>query len=418
MATKHPATRRRPRTRTNRRRLAGAAAAVVLSATFSACGASPGTLTVSPVSGPPGTIVNVKGNAGAGCVVDKNWFGFNFEHYGELSSGPVTQMTTPVLTNGSWSASFTVPSFLGGSASRGPGAPVAPGRYELVAPTCNGTKVGKATFQVTGGVPRGSATAYVAIEVTPDANGYWLVQANGKVTAYGAAKTYGEAETATPGAGAIPAGTRIVGMARTYNAHGYWLAASDGNVYSFGDAHFYGSLVSERKTPPAPITSIAGAPNGKGYWLLSANGSVFGFGDAKVIGAPNSYLAPYDAIEARPAGGYVVTSADDGAVFLYPGGVLSAFGPGAAFAATLVGTALTPSGNASWEVGSDGGVFTSGSPLPAFYGSVPGENDVLKAPITAMAATPAGNGYWLLGANGAVFPFGAAATLPAAPATH
>jgi hypothetical protein len=357
-------------------------------------------LTLSVSSGPPGTEISVSGNAGSGCVVDKNWFGFDFEPYGELAKGPMTQMTTPIVTSGSWSATFAVPSYLGGSATRGPGALVSPGRYEVVAPACGGHNEATATFRVTSGLPANAAKDYAAIAATLDGQGYWLVQGAGQVTTHGDAASYGSLA-----AGKLPPGARVVGIAHTYDAHGYWLAASDGRVYGFGDARSYGSL------PPsvaaqAPVTGIAVTPDGKGYWLLASDGHVYGFGDAPADGMPNSYLAPYDAIAARPAGGYAVTAADDGAVFLYPGGALSSGGPGAALAATLVGTATTPSGNGTWQAGMDGGVITSSDADGRFFGSVPGENAVLSAPVVAMAAVPDGEGYWLLGADGTVFNFG------------
>jgi hypothetical protein len=390
------------------RALASGSVAAVLSVSCAACGSSfAGTLTVSVTSGPPGTMVSVSGTAGSGCVVDTNWYGFDFERDGKLTTGPATEMTTPIATNGSWSATFDIPSYLGGSATRGPGAPVTPGRYRFAAETCKSHKSPTASFRVTSGTTV-SAKDYVAIAVTPDGHGYWLAQADGDVSAFGDAHAYGSL-----GANQLAPGQRIVGVARTYDAHGYWLAATDGTIYTFGDARSYGSPVTAHKALPAPITGIASTPLGKGYWLVCANGKVFGFGDADVSGEPNTYLAPYDAIGQRPGGGYVVTAADDGGVYVYPGGLLSAYGPGAAQSATFVGTAVTPSGNGTWQVGTDGGVFTSGD--AKYFGSVPGENVVLKAPITAMAATPDGLGYWLVGANGTLFPFGDAAALaPAA----
>ena len=101
-----------------------------------------------------------------------------------------------------------------------------------------------------------------------------------------------------------------MGMARTYDGHGAWLVNSEGHVYELGDARSYGSL-SSAKAAQAPITSMASTPDGHGYWLLAASGQVYGFGDAHLQGMPNSYSAPYDAIVARPAGGYIVTGADD-----------------------------------------------------------------------------------------------------------
>ena len=342
----------------------------------------------------------------------KNWSGFAFERYGDLTTGPVTSMATPVASssNGSWSASFAIPAYLGGSAARGSGAAVAAGRYEFVAQPCQSHKLLTASFRVTAGTPAAAKAHYVGIAVTPDGQGYWLVRANGDVAAFGDARSYGSL-----GAGKLGATGRIIGMARTYDAGGYWLASAAGTIYTLGDARSYGSLGSDNKSIAAPVIGIAATAAGKGYYLAGANGAVVGFGDAHVSGAPNSYLAPYDAIGARTAGGYIVTSATTSVVYTYPGGVASGGGPGFALSAELVGTAVTPSGNGTWQVGMDGGVITGGD--AGFYGSVPGSTIVLKAPITAIAATPDGKGYWLLDANGTVYPFGDAKTFPPAPTT-
>lgn len=377
----------------------GASLVVVLSAGLTACGSTfKGTIRLSVFSGPVGTVVNISGDAGHGCVVDTNWLGFDFEHYGDLEKGPVMGMTTPIGTNGTWSAEFRVPSYLGGSTTRGPGGPVSPGRYEVSAGTCKKGVTATAAFRVTSGTPAGSARGYVAMAVTLDGQGYWLARADGAVSAYGDARSYGSltASSTTP----------IAGIARTYDGKGYWLVNAGGQVFTFGDARSYGSL-SAPEAARAPVTNIASTPLGNGYWLMGANGNVYSFGHARREGSPTNYLAPYDAIQARPAGGYVVTSASNGGIYPYPGGTLASYGPGSALSAMLVGTALTPSGNGAWEAGMDGSVFTW-PPTGTFYGSVTSIGSTLRAPITAIAATPAGNGYWLLGADGSLFPFGAA----------
>jgi hypothetical protein len=379
--------------------LAPVAVAGVLSVSLAACGSAPvATVKLSVSSGPAGTVVQISGTAGKGCVLDKNWLGFDFERFGPPNKGPVTQMTTPVATNGSWSAIFEIPSYLGASSGRGPAASVAPGRYQVMAPTCEKGKAATAAFTVTTGAPGGGAAKYVGIAVTPDGQGYWLAQADGSVNAYGDAHSYGSlpAEKVSPA-------TPIVGMARTYSDKGYWLVGADGHVYDFGDARSYGSLPAP-EAALAPVTGMAVTPDGLGYWLLSASGHVYAFGPARSAGSPRANLAPYDAIGTRNGGGYVVTAASDGAVYLFPGGTLSSYGPGSALSGWLVGTAVTPSGNGTWEAGMDGGVITSGD--AKFYGSVPSINGTLKAPVTAMAATPDGLGYWLVGGDGAVFSFG------------
>jgi hypothetical protein len=369
-----------------------------LSVGLAGCGSPPvATVKLSVSSGPPGAVVDISGTAGKGCALDKNWFGFDFERYGQASTGPFVEMTTPPATNGSWSAIFEVPSYLGGSPARGPGALVTPGRYQVFAPTCEKGKAATASFTVTAPASA-PGTDYVAMAVTPDGQGYWLVQADGGVNAYGDAHSFGSlpSEKVTPSA-------PIVGAGRTYDDKGLWLVGRDGHVYDLGDARSYGSL-SATEAALAPVAGMAVTPDGKGYWLVSTSGHVYTFGNATNDGSPTTDNAPYDAIGTRNAGGYIVTAGSNGAVYPYPGGTLASYGPGSALSGWLVGTAITPSGNGAWEAGADGGVETYGD--AKFFGSVPGSNETLKAPVTAMAATPDGLGYWLLGANGAVFGFG------------
>ncbi|MGH9107372.1 MAG: hypothetical protein ACRDZX_16410 [Acidimicrobiales bacterium] len=396
--------------------MAGGLLAGLSALALAACGgpSASSKLTLSPTSGPSGTVVDISGDAGPGCSPGHNWFGFNFGPYGAPAKGPATGMTPSALKNGSWTVRFLVPPYLGGQSKHGLGAAATPGRYQFVAPACRGHTVAKASFRVTAGPSKATGGRYVAITATRDGQGYWLVQADGRVSAFGDARSYGSlAGAAGPAASVVGPAASVVGMARTYDGHGYWLVSADGHVHSFGDARPYGSL-SGAAPGRAPVTGIAATPDGRGYWVLAANGHVYRFGDARLMGMPNGQLAPYDAVVARPAGGYVITAASDGAVYLYPGGVLSSGGPGASLSATLVGTAVTPSGNGTWQAGLDGGVVTSGD--AGFYGSLPGENVVAKIPVTAIAASPDGHGYWLVNAKGHVYPFGDAHTFPPASA--
>ncbi|TAN24113.1 MAG: hypothetical protein EPN30_07050, partial [Actinomycetota bacterium] len=75
----------------------------------------------------------------------------------------------------------------------------------------------------------------VAMTMTPDGNGYWLVTATGEVLFYGDAANFGSASN-------LGLYGPIVGMAATPDGKGYWLIGSDGGIFTFGDATFYGSM--------------------------------------------------------------------------------------------------------------------------------------------------------------------------------
>jgi hypothetical protein len=385
--------------------MAGVAVTGVLALALSACGGSSGSskIDLSVSSGAVGTVVDVSGHAGSGCVMDHNWFGFHFGPSGQVGKGPATQMAASIVTNGSWSASFAIPSYLGGATATDSGAAMTAGKYEFSASSCKGHTLATASFNVTSVTPSTQASDYVGIAATIDGGGYWLVQADGTVTAFGDAHSYGSLTSADTSA------SKIVGIARTYDGHGYWLVAANGHVFTVGDAHSYGSAPDNAATQ-GPVVGMAVTPDGDGYWILTADGHIFGLGNAQPEGSPAPSGAPYAGIATRPAGGYVVTAANNAAAYLFPGDVAElGGGPGTALAATLVGVAATPSGNGTWQTGLDGGVVTTGqttSTYGPYYGSVPGENEQLKAPVTAIAGSPDGRGYWLLSADGTVYTFG------------
>lgn len=183
--------------------------------------------------------------------------------------------------------------------------------------------------------------------------GHWQVDAEGRVRAFGAARSFGDLT-----------GRRlnqpIVGMDATPTGEGYWLVARDGGVFTFGDAGFFGSTGAMRLNQP--IVGMAGAPDGGGYWLVAADGGVFSFGSATFFGST-------------------------GAMRLNQ---------------PVVGMRATDQGRGYWLVARDGGIFTFGD--AAFSGSTGGIR--LARPIVGMASLPGRRGYWLVAGDGGVFAFG------------
>ncbi|HMK98203.1 MAG TPA: hypothetical protein VK425_11695 [Acidimicrobiales bacterium] len=376
--------------------LLAVAIAVAVGVETSGHRSGPGILSVSVASGPPGTLVQLSGTAGANCTLGRNWSGFEFERDGGLR--PSTEMAVPIASNGLWTATFVVPSYLGGPSPRSEGERALPGRYEFAARACDGRSWATAPFRVTRAI-RSPAPVYVGIVATPDGQGYWLATSDGGVSAFGDAAWYGSltAERSRPAA-------PVVGVARVPDGRGYWLVGADGRVYNFGDARLYSALPGTG-VPTEPVAGIAATPDGHGYWLVGTDGRVYGFGDATVDGGADGAHAPYQAIVARPGGGYLVAAADAVAAYAFPGGSrLEGGGAVVPLSSTLIGAAASPSGKGVWQVNVTGGVFTSGD--ASFYGSLPSDHLVPDAPVTGIAATPDGHGYWLVGADGAVFSFG------------
>ncbi len=244
-----------------------------------------------------------------------------------------------------------------------------------------------------GAAQSGSRT--VAVAPTADGTGYWEVQANGTVSAFGSAVNYGSLS------GQLNA--PIVGMAPTPDGQGYWMVGTDGGIFSFGDASFYGSTGSLRLNKP--IVGIATTPDGKGYWMAAADGGIFSFGDAAFFGSMGGkpLNKPIVGIAADPATGGYWEVASDGGIFSYNAPFYGSTGS-IRLNKPIVGMEASPDGQGYRFVASDGGIFTYGqAPFDGSTGSM-----TLAAPVVGMAADNATNGYWMAAADGGIFTFGGA----------
>ncbi len=261
--------------------------------------------------------------------------------------------TNGTATNGTGTATSTS----GGKQKSSPigGSPPRLGNgYWVVNSNGNVAAFGAATSYGTaaGTSLEGIVTSMAA---TPDNRGYWLLGSNGGVLAFGDASWYGSASK-------LHLAKRVIGMAPTPNGRGYWLVASDGGIFAYGNAHFYGSTGGEALQKP--IVNIAATPDGHGYWLVSSDGGIFAFGDARFYGSS-------DTIHLKKKIVGIVPSADGRGYFL---------------------------------VGKDGGVFAFGD--ARFLGSLPGKQ--IAAKVAAVTPTNNGRGYYVVATNGRVFAFGAA----------
>ncbi len=240
-----------------------------------------------------------------------------------------------------------------------------------------------------------SSSRTVGIAAMPDGTGYWEVEANGTVSAFGSAPDEGSLSSRPN----MP----IVGMAATPDGGGYWLVAADGGVFSFGDAEFFGSTGSLRLN--RPIVGMAATADGGGYWLAASDGGVFSFGDAAFHGSMGGVAlnGSVVGIAADPVTGGYWEVAEDGGVFSFDAPFLGSAG-GLRLNRPIVGMEAAPDGTGYRFVAADGGVFSFGD--DAFMGSTGGEH--LVAPVVGMAVDNATDGYWLAGSDGGVFSFGGA----------
>jgi hypothetical protein len=233
---------------------------------------------------------------------------------------------------------------------------------------------------------------------TPSGAGFWLVYADGAVTATGDARMHGDAS------GIALAGP-MVGGAATRSGNGYWLVASDGGVFTFGDARFYGSMGASHLNQP--VFFIAPTRTGKGYWLVARDGGVFTFGDAHFYGS----AADGRHLHLFPITGFATAPTDTGYQMITRDALLFNFGkyplppslPGRGFdhgVNNVVGIAPTPTKLGEWIVLGNGGA------LP--FGDARVLADFVAVSVRAVFSNPKHQGYALVTTSGATIPVGAA----------
>jgi hypothetical protein len=236
----------------------------------------------------------------------------------------------------------------------------------------------------------------------PEFPGFWSVGPDGRINAFGDARSVGDL-------GGQKLGGPIVSLAPTPGGRGYWMVGADGGVFAFGDAPFLGAAVGQLRSPAVHLEPT---PSGKGYWVLSAGGEVLPFGDAAFRGQLFPLPVAAVGLAATPSGqGYWVATADaqvfafgDAVLQATTGGTLApvAGAPGPPPPTTpTVAIAASPDGKGYWLLARDGGIFSFGVP---FHGSVPDRQPYAKA--VELRATESGAGYYVAGGDGAVFGFG------------
>ena len=227
--------------------------------------------------------------------------------------------------------------------------------------------------------------------------GYWIVESNGTVIAFGDAPKLGSV-TAKQLAGAT-----VVGIAPMSNGTGYLIVSSKGQVFSFGTARSYGSVSSKKLS--GTIRAVALQTNDKGYWLASSTGAVYAFGSARSYGSvPTGKISGSANGFARTSNGrgYWVTTTT-GAVYHF--GNAGSFGQllGKAHSGSVSGFAPLGNGTGYWMVTTSGTVAAFGKAKS--YGSVTAKMK-LSGRIVSVTPTPTGKGYWLTSSSGQVFAFG------------
>ncbi len=225
-------------------------------------------------------------------------------------------------------------------------------------------------------------------------DGYRLAQSGGAVLGFGSLHSLG-------GTGGVTAsgGSRTTGIASTHDAHGYWIVQANGTVSAFGDA-----LRLRYAHPSSPVAAIASTADGGGYWLLTASGAVLAFGDAHAYGKPSSDRTsdPAVAIAASQSGlGYAVMTAS-GDVHGY--GDLSSLHAAVRLPAHERAVGLALGARGPLVLLADGAVLAPGAPPSAASPPLPAGDGT----ATGITSAPDGLGYWIVTSRGAVVARGAA----------
>jgi hypothetical protein len=336
------------------------------------------------------------------------------------SSGPAAGGTAVTITGTNFESTGTPPTCVATAVNFGTAAAT---NVTVVSPTqiTATSPAGSGTVDVTVVTPGGTSATSSADQFTYQsavAQGYFLVQSTGKVSAYGNANS-----TLGDNSGVVGKAP-TVGLAVTPSGNGYWELDSDGGIFTYGDAAFYGSAVQYH--PVAPIIAIAPTMDGKGYWELGSDGGIFSFGDALYYGStyqlnPNLPAGGSNSAQPlnKPIVGIVPTPTGHGYWLIGADGGIFAFGDAGYYgscpaagsgcqhlAAPIVAAISGVSGNGYLMIGADGGTFTFGPGAP-FYGSVPGSGGLTPGTTAVgIALTSDGKGYWIAGSNCQVYAFG------------
>src|SRR5581483_3227822 len=163
-------------------------------------------------------------------------------------------------------------------------------------------------------VPPGDAAPLASTLIRPTAlrSGYWMLGADGAVSAFG--------EAARLDAVSVPAGRSAVDLEPTPTGNGAWVLDDTGAVTALGDAPALGGVAPALLGDGELPTSLSGTPSGQGYLVFTSRGRAVPFGDARALGD----------VAGVPLNGPVLDSV------------------------------MTPSGLGYYMVASDGGIFAFG----------------------------------------------------------
>ncbi|MGY6500668.1 MAG: fibronectin type III domain-containing protein [Acidimicrobiales bacterium] len=237
----------------------------------------------------------------------------------------------------------------------------------------------------------GPASA-VSDPVVPQGTGYWMASASGRVYGFGSSPSNAAQPAPTVAIASGPSGT-------------YWLLHADGRVTARGGAAHHGDARAVALRPGERFSTIAGHPDGRGYWIFTTLGRVVTRGTVSFHGDMSAVTLNGPVVDsvATPTGNGYYMVGSDGGVFTFGDARFRGSTGGLRLNEPVVGLVPTSAGTGYWLVAADGGVFAFGAP---FRGSVPGALPVgarLNRPV--IGALAYGNGYVMVASDGGAFVF-------------
>jgi hypothetical protein len=117
----------------------------------------------------------------------------------------------------------------------------------------------------------------VALTVNRDGSGCALLGQDGRVEAHGTFRHHGDLLD-------LQEKKRAVDIASMSSGDGYWIIDEQGNVFAFGDAQYFGGVPQVSLHSDLSVC-IRSTPSDDGYWIVDRSGGICGFGNIWFNGA-------------------------------------------------------------------------------------------------------------------------------------
>lgn len=217
--------------------------------------------------------------------------------------------------------------------------------------------------------PTATSSPAVGIALTPSANGYWVADNDGVVSAFGQAIWHGQPKDD----GYVDNGsTRIADITATFTGAGYWVLTTDGVIYSYGDAADYSAPVANGQSF---FFSIESHPTDMGYWVMDTNGKVTARGAATDFGDWSETVLNHSSSPTNQS-------------------------------AAAVNIRCTYEGDGYWILTDLGGIQAFGAATEMLTSFVAGDVNDFYNSYYELFPAPSNTGYLVMKGDGRIFPAG------------